>query len=98
MMAKLRVGWTVGGLAPGAGGVRTISRRVRFHWITASAGCSVAFAAFSDAIWPKELTKMARATGIRVIIRQASLHGQIKRHAAHLVAIDGAIHFVSARY
>jgi hypothetical protein len=25
------------------------------------------------------------------------LHGQIKRHAAHLVAMDGAIHFVSAR-
>src|SRR4029077_19774918 len=31
IMAKLRVGWTVAGCAPG---VRTITRSVLFHWIT----------------------------------------------------------------
>src|SRR5882724_7186691 len=41
-MAKLRVGWTVAGWAPG---VRTIANRFRFHWTTGSIDWAVKAAA-----------------------------------------------------
>ena len=49
MMAKLRVGWTVAGCAPG---VRTITRSVRFHcttWLTGFVAWAIAGARLAAA-------------------------------------------------